>query len=470
MNVKIVEEIKKRLKPRSVLALTLESGRLVVNHVLAGGEGGGVSQTLSIPAGAEEVFKDPEKAGAQLASALEAAGIRQRRCVVCVPAGWALSASTELPDVSAEDLQGFIELRAEREFPVAVSELRIAHCPWSLPDGERRTTLAAVPVKRMDAIDRMLAAAGCRAVSVSLALGECLMEPKPALHFIANGTHTDVIVTAGGGVVSMRSLGGPGPDDETPFDPAVFYREVRITLGRLPETIRREVRQAHFSGSPVSAQRLFDKTRDQLRNLGLESIESAATRGTGQPQAVTDPAVKAAELYLREKPVAFEFFVPEVNRWQAMALRYDTQRHRRIAAVAVSVIFLPVLVFFVRARWEDHLLAEWNGMKKNAGELDALQQKIHKFRPWFEPTPQVLQTLNNLIAAFPEQGDVWAKSLQFAEGNKVSCTGFARNQPALLALLDHLRARPDVSGLQVQQLRGDSPIQFSFTFKWEPGS
>ena len=43
----------------------------------------------------------------------------------------------------------------------------------------------------------------------------------------------------------------------------------------------------------------------------------------------------------------------------------------------------------------------------------------------------------------------------------------ARTQPALMAMMDRLRARHDVSGLQVQQIRGENPIQFSIIYQWE---
>ena len=207
MNLNI-NELKKRFIPEAALAVTLESERLAVT--LVSQENGG-RELFRLPTGADAVTADPEKAGKELAAALTAAGIRQRRCVVCVPPGWALTASTDLPEMEAEDLRSFLELRAEREFPISADELRVAHSPYTLPDGKRRTTLAAIATKRMEAVEKMLAAAGCRAVSVSLALDECLAEPKPALHFLANGTHTNVIVTAGGGVVSMRSLASPGP-------------------------------------------------------------------------------------------------------------------------------------------------------------------------------------------------------------------------------------------------------------------
>jgi len=117
---------------------------------------------------------------------------------------------------------------------------------------------------------------------------------------------------------------------------------------------------------------------------------------------------------------------------------------------------------------ESHFQAEWDAMAENVGELDALQQKIHQFRPWFETSPQGLQMLESLASAFPDHGDVWAKSIQVAEGNKVTCTGFARTQPDLMALLERMRTHPDITGAPGPAIRGENPIQFSVTYQWEP--
>src|SRR5205823_11343469 len=127
-------ELKKRLQPHSALALTLESGRIVIDLVKRENDAINVAQSLSIPIGADAILKDPEKSGNALATALETAHIKEHRCVVCVPPNWALSAATDVPDVSAEDLRGYLELQAEREFPISASELRLAHCAYFLPD------------------------------------------------------------------------------------------------------------------------------------------------------------------------------------------------------------------------------------------------------------------------------------------------------------------------------------------------
>jgi hypothetical protein len=462
-----LNELKKRWLARSALAITVESGRLVADLVSGDEDGTRAGASLSIPVGDEEVLKDPDQAGQQLAAALKGAGIRERNCVVCVPPGWALTTSADLPEVGAEDLRGYLELRAEREFSIPAGDLRLGYSAYILPDGQRRATLAALSSKKIEAVERMLEVAQRHASSISLALDRCLSQPRTMLHFLTNGTHTDLVVTAGGGVAGLRSLAGPQGTGDTAFDPVAFCRDVRITLGRLPEPVRQEVRQAAFSGP--SADKLRVQTRFDLLRMGIESPE--ATRVPvpgGTPPASVGAAAEAARCVLRELPVPFEFVVPETKRWQVWLERIDSTRRRGLILGAAGLVILLMLLLFIRSEIEGHLQAEWDAMAANVGELDGLQQKIRQFRPWFETSPQGLQLLESLASSFPDHGDVWAKSIQVAEGYKVTCTGFARTQPDLMGFLERMRTHPDITALQVQQIRGENPIQFSITYQWEP--
>jgi hypothetical protein len=461
-------ELKKRLQIRSVLAITLESGRVAVDLVRKDNGSSRAERSLSLALGAESVAADPEKAGRELAALLATNGIRERRCVVCVPAGWSLTTSAEVPGMSDEDLRGYLELRAEREFPIPVSDLRLAHCAYSLAEGKPCATLAALPAKRMHAVERMLEAAGCRLVSLSLGLDGCLPPPEApaALHFLANGNHVDLVIAAGGGIVALRSLPGPSSSNGANFDALGFSREVRITLGRLPDALRQQVREAHFGGAPISAANLCGEIRQNLQRMGIDSHLEHPPSGTltDHPAA----ALGAAEHYLQKRPVVFEFLPPQVNKWHSTFARFDSRRRRWIVGVVVAAILLPIVAFIVRARIASRLESEWNGMRVSVTELETLQQKIRRFRPWFEPAPQTLQALENLTESFPETGEVWAKSIQVSEDYKVTCSGFARSQSAWTALFERLRKRPDVSGLQVIQVRGENPVQFTIIYKWEP--
>jgi hypothetical protein len=280
--MKAIDDLKKRLQVRSVVAVTIESGRIAIDLVRRDEHASKVVRSFAVPLGADAVLADPEKSGQELAAHLAAQGIREKRCVVCVPANWALTTSTEVPGIEGDDLRGFLELRAEREFPVAAADLRLAHSAYQLPDGSQRVTLAGVPAKRLDAVDRFIAAAGCRAVSVSLGLDGCLPrhDLPAALHFLANGTHVDLIIAACGGIAAVRSLPGPGHEDGATFDAAGFTREVRITLGRLPDALRQQVSEARFSGSPTTAETLC--VESIAPNGDREPHAAAGRRGTGR--------------------------------------------------------------------------------------------------------------------------------------------------------------------------------------------
>jgi hypothetical protein len=456
--------LKTRWQGRAVLALTLESSRLLVDLLKREGENTRVARSAVVPIGAHTVLSDPDAAGEALAEQL--AGIPERRCVVCIPAGWALTTATDVPAVGAEDLRGYLELRAEREFPIAVNELRLSYSSYSLPDGKQRATLAAVPSKRLEAVERMLAVAGCRAVSISLGLESCLpnVETPAALHFLANGNHVDVVIGAGGGIAALRSLPALLKDGMVASDAAQFAREVRITLGGLPDALRQQVSEARFIGPSDSAENLCIEIRPQLRALGIKSRVERTENDDDSAAAGRE----AARRHLHEQPVAFEFVAPTVNRWQTLFTRFDNRRRRIAISAGAALILVPIVSFIVRSRIESSLEAQWQGMRRNVTELESLQQRIREFRPWFEPAPQSLRLMEGLVTAFPEQGDVWAKSIQLGEGNKVTCSGFAKTQAAWLGFLERLRGRADVAGLQVQQVRGENPVQFSVTYKWEP--
>jgi hypothetical protein len=462
----LIEKAKQRFETRSVLALAIRSGALHVSLVNYAHGSTSVGKTFTVPVGADQIVVNPDGAGKELTTQLLGNAIRERRCVVCMPASWALTTSTEVPALTGDDLRGYLELRAEKEFPIAVNDLRLAHCSFRVVDQKSRATLAGVPAKRVDAIHRMLAAAGCKAVSLSFGVDRCLTEAptQPAVHFLANGNHVDVVITAGGGIAGMRSLPTtPAPRDPG-FDATGFCRELRITLGRLPEPVRQHVQAARFGGTATSAEQLCSKTREQLNRMGITGTVSASTLAHDQGEGA---AIESAEKFLRGEPIAFEFVSPEVNRWQVLVQQLNNRGRRTMLLGGIGAIALAVLTFFIRSHIESSLQREWDQMGRDVADLETLQQKIRQFRPWFEPTPQGLDAFEVLAGAFPDQGDVWAKSIQIVDGSKVVCTGFARNQAALMGLLDRLRARKDISGLQVQQVRGDNPVQFSVTYKRE---
>jgi hypothetical protein len=102
-------------------------------------------------------------------------------------------------------------------------------------------------------------------------------------------------------------------------------------------------------------------------------------------------------------------------------------------------------------------------------ELTTLQERIRTFRPWFDPVPGGVDALAGLVAAFPDSGEVWAKSVELKDDGRMVCAGFARDQAAWMEFVDRLRAQAEVANLQVQSVRGENPVQFVVNFYRQRG-
>ena len=135
-----------------------------------------------------------------------------------------------------------------------------------------------------------------------------------------------------------------------------------------------------------------------------------------------------------------------------------------MAAAAVLVIVLGM--FLIQQLELMHYRSQWNAMSGKVADLSALQDKIQKYRPWSDNSFPALTILRELTMAFPDTGVVTAKSIQIHNGNQVSCTGIASDSGALLHMLNQLRTTDGVSDVTVEQIRGKSPMQFTFDFQW----
>jgi hypothetical protein len=102
-------------------------------------------------------------------------------------------------------------------------------------------------------------------------------------------------------------------------------------------------------------------------------------------------------------------------------------------------------------------------------ELEDIQKLRKRFRPWFDESARSLSVLKRLTEAFPEDGSVSAKTVEIREPATITCTGTARDRQALLKLLDKLRAAHEVADVKVEQMRGRSPLEFTFNFRWGGG-
>jgi len=470
----------KRQGHSSVLALSLDGGRLE-GIVLRRANGSlqarqSFSETLSL----DPLTADPELVGREIRNHLDAAGVRERHCVVCVPLKWALVVHVELPELPEADVASFLHIEAERGFPCDIATLRVSTSRWQAPSGKQYATLVGIPENHLTLLEQALRGARLKAVSFSLGI-TALRPPNVGsldgvLALAIGEDNVDLQITCGGGVGALRALEGALEIEGTRklLHSDVVAREVRITLGQLPSEFRETVRGVALFGPADLAGELANEIEAPLAAMGLTvelvTAYSLEEFGVELPAGATvSPAFSLGARYLTGRGAPFEFLPPRLAPWQQLAARYSSSRLRMAGATAGAVVLLVAGLFLIQQWQLARLRSRWRAMSQKAEELDGLQQQIRQYRPWFDRSFPSLSVLRELTMAFPEDGVVSAKTVEIRDANTVTCSGTARDNAVLLKTLTQLRSTSGVTGLKVDQIRGKSPMQFTFDFQWGEG-
>ncbi len=470
---------RKRQRLTTVLGLALDGSRL--EGVLLRRTNGSAQpqQTFSAALSLDPLTAAPELVGREIRNHLLKAGVRERNCVVALPLKWVLTAQTELPQIPEADVPGFLELEAERVFPCDSATLQVASSVATTKSGKKYALLAGIPKNHLQLLEQVLRSAKLKPLSFSL--GISALQPvtaeasKGVLAVAISETYVGLQVTAGGGLLALRTLEGVLEAEGTRrvLHTDAAAREIRITLGQLPPEVRECVKTVRVFGPRDLGQQLADELELRFEPLGL-GIEVATENGSAfklkvPAGAPVSPALSLAAAALAEEPPLLEFLPPTLSTWQQLSTRYSSGK-LRLAAAAAALVALVVTCSFLLQQWQlVRLKSEWTGMAPKVKELDQVLQNIRQYRPWFDEQCRGLTIMRELTKAFPEDGVIWAKTVEIRELSAVTCTGQTRDYQALLKTLAQLRSSPQFSDVRLSQIRGKTPMQFTFDFRWNEG-
>ena len=470
---------RKRQKLSALLGLTFDGSQLE-GVVLRRTNGSlAVLQTFSATLSLDPLTAAPELVGREIRNHLNAAGVRERNCVVGVPLKWALTTHTKLPELPEADIASFLQIEAERSFPCDVATLLLATSRCQI-GSEKHATLVGIPRTHLETLERVLAAAQLKPVSFSLGLTALQRADAEASNGVLALTIGESLVglqvTCGGGVAALRSLDGALAIEggQRRLVPDLIARETRITLGQLPAEFRAAVRRVRIFGPRELAQPLADEIQLRLDAMDL-TVEVVLGYGSGEfgvqlpANTTVSSAFSLAAAVLAGQPTRFEFLPPKVTAWQLVSQKYASGKLRTVGAAAAGIVALVAGLFLFQQIQLWRLRAEWARMQANVSELETAQERIRQFRPWFDDSVRGLTILRLLTQAFPEDGAMTAKTVEIRNLSTITCSGTARDNQALLKTLGQLRAAGNVADLKVNQIRGKAPMQFTFDFHWVEG-
>ncbi len=162
--------------------------------------------------------------------------------------------------------------------------------------------------------------------------------------------------------------------------------------------------------------------------------------------------------------------MPQTGRLMQLARRVSSRRTLWLGGAA-ALFFLCASSALAVQYWHLSRLEEkWAEIEQKVAQVESIQEQVKKFRPWIDESFESLRILSKLTEAFPQEATVWAKSVEIRNLSEVYCSGFARNSQEWLKFYDRLGKTPGVYGLKVQQVQGETPLQFTFSFHWERGT
>ncbi len=471
--------------PSSLLGLALDGSRLegVVLRRINGSLQ--PSQKFTATLSLDPLTGEAELVGREILNHLEAAGVRERRCVVALPLKWTMVAHTKLPVLLEADVAGFLQIEAERGFPTDLAALQVCTSRLGSSSGERHATFVGIPKGHIERLEQVLHAARLKPASFSLGIAALQPANKTdaggVLALVIGENHVGLQITCGGGVAALRALEGALENEagDRMVHGDLIAREARITLGQLPADLRNAVKRIRIFGSRSQAQQLADEIRPRFEPGGL-IVETVVTYPADEfgrsisPETPVSPAFSLAARHLVGRDDPFEFLPPKVSAWQEMTARYASGKWRTAGAAAAALLVIAGGMLAVQEWQLSRLRSQWAGMSAKVKDLSDVQDQIQKYRPWFDESFRYLTILKELTTAFPEDGSVTAKTLEIRDladardVNVVSCSGNAANYAALQKTVHQLGAIAGVSDLNVPT-RGKTPIQFTFDFHLSGG-
>ena len=112
-------------RPQSVIGLSVANGQLCVAHAARAKNAVAILRSTTATLSLDLLHPESELVGREIKNHLEAGGIRERHCVVALPADWVMTQHSTVPALSPEDTA--LREIAERKISYELGPIEPAH-------------------------------------------------------------------------------------------------------------------------------------------------------------------------------------------------------------------------------------------------------------------------------------------------------------------------------------------------------
>jgi hypothetical protein len=476
----MIELFKSKRSP-SVLGLALDGNRLEAVVLRRSNGTLHVRQTVSASLALSPLTDDPELVGREIRNHLDASGIHERHCAMCLPPGWLLTLQTKVPDLPETDRAGFLQLEAERGFHSGPEALFTAHSLFQPAANEQYATLMGVPRGNLSTVERVLRAAKLK--PVTFGLGVSAVQPaagdtQRVITLLVRTGSIDLQVSGGGGIVALRSLDGAMETQGSlkRISSELMAREIRITLGQLPGAMAEGPGKIRIVGQGETTRQFIQEISPRLTAMGLtvEASEKASNANFDKvlpPDLAASPAVALAAAWVRGTDTMPEFLPPKVQPWQQWFTKGISTRKLIWVGEAAAGVVCCVLIAFCIQQWQlSSLRGQWANLKPQVADLTAMQEQIKQFRDFYDAASRDVSIWAKLATLLPKDNSVSLKTLEVRDQGNVTCSGVARDNDSFVQVFGKLSDDTNEISNVHPEVRGQKPMQFTLSFQWQGGA
>jgi hypothetical protein len=367
-----------------------------------------------------------------------------KSAVVGVPAKWVVGKSITLPPTSSANLKSVLEMQAEQAFSLNFHDLVFDYSGRISSSHTNTVLLVAMQGQRLERIKTLVKSAGlqCNSVTPSVAAMGVLSRgsSRPYCGVYAQNNHCEYCLCKEGSVQEIK--------------------HVPMALSEnFPETLSAEIqRLLMLSGADQSA---TDPMQVVLWSDDTESqrtIERLTERLGPEIQVLEGRTALLASkrVYLDNTPAQYDSAMNLVLAKEQVDLpmidflnshigvKKEKTHSRTIAwALFIGIVVMAGLGSLYWGYRQDSLAiaAHEQLLLDNETIISAAQavkQKVSQASGWYAGRPTYLDCLQAITQAFPEQGDIWVKTLSLDENGRGALTGDAIDNPSVLNVCDAL--------------------------------
>jgi len=444
---------------RRMLGLAVTQNSITAVEVAASNGGGKILNAADFAIPDNSSIDEPVQLGKLLKQFLRRGRFSTSYCVIGMEARWLTARDKQLPPGIGDDTAGILSLAIEQEFASDRKELVFDYIARSQKDGSTSAMIVAAPDLQVQQLRSMAQAAGLTVsgiTSSTMVLAESqagsTIDDRLVLHLFPGGA--ELAGRSGGCFDMVRRLPVSITDTESINS---LVNQLRRIIALLPDGQSRELLvwneiDLNKTARDLLAEKLglsimWCKTPDHL---------DAFTGDPARKQGLFSAAGATALSGIRGHQPPVDFL------HSRLAPSKTTSLKKKIiwgAVAAVAVILACISLAFDWQNDQQEVIdmeQKLDDMSENVMKAREMIDRTSFARAWHDKRPEFLACMVEVINAFPHEGAVWATNLSVNEEMKVTFSGKAISESAVLSVMDKLKSDKSITEVKSLYMRRSS--------------